>query len=425
MSRPKVAHVTTVPLSLRYLLLNQMTFLRDAGYDVIGISSAGPEVADIEAASIRHIAVPMSRKSFTPLGDVRALWRLYRVMRAEHFTIVHTHTPKAGILGRLAAKMAGVPVIVHTHHGFIFHEGSAPLFRGFFTLLERVIGKLADRMFAVSREDAQWATKLKIAEPGQIRVLGSGLGIDLTLFDRDNVSDDAIHQARQELDLPHIARIIGFVGRLVREKGLPELLDAARALRERVDGELRLLIIGPTDTAKPDALTPEIATRYGVADICIFAGMRVREEMPVLYRLMDVFVLPSHREGFPLVLAEAAAMGVPTVATNIRGCREAIEHGRNGLLVPVDDAQALADAIFQVLDNQGMAQRMSDEARRIAVERFDERLVNQKVQEEYAALLKSKGLPVPTPQPVPTSLELEDNILNSAQVAWGRRRDVR
>jgi len=389
----KVAHITTIDMSLRYLLLNQLRSLQQAGYEVVGISSPGLEVPAIEAAGIQHISVIMTRNPFTPLQDLRALWQLYRVFRRERFTIVHTHTPKAGILGRWAAKLAKVPVIVHTSHGFVFHENSPWLWRRFFVVLEKIAAYCSDLIFSVNHEDIETAIREGICNPDKIVPLGNGgIGIDITLFDPDRFPPDHIARKRLEVGLPNGASVVGFVGRLVQEKGLLELFAAARIVREQVP-DVRLLIVGPVDTEKSDALTPDTAQDYGIADICHFLGMR--QDMPELYALMDVFVLPSHREGFPRAPMEASAMKVPCVVTNIRGCREAVEHGRNGLLVPLGDVQALADAIIELLTDREKARRMGEEGRRMALERFDERLVFEKVKAEYARLLREKGLPVP------------------------------
>jgi len=395
----KVAHITTIAMSLRYLLLNQLRSLRQAGYEVVGISSPGPEVSTVKTAGIRHIAVPMTRRAFTPLSDLRALWALYRIIRREQFVIVHTHTPKAGILGRWAAKLAGVPIVVHTSHGFVFHEGSPWLWRQFFIILEKMAARCSDVIFSVNHEDVETAIREGICDPGKILPLGNGgIGVDIALFNRDRFASDDIARKRFEVGLPNGARVVGFVGRLVREKGLLELFAAARLVREKVPN-VHFLFIGPVDTHKSDALTPDTAQEYGIGDICHFLGMR--HDMPELYALMDVFVLPSHREGFPRAPMEASAMKVPCVVTDIRGCWEAVKHGRNGLLVPLGDAQALADAIVELLTDREKARRMGEEGRRMALERFDERLVFEKVKAEYARLLREKGLPEPEPQPSP------------------------
>ncbi len=388
-TRAKVAHVAAIDGTLRYLLLNQLRWLAGAGYEVCAISSPGPEVPAIEAAGIRHIAVPMTRRALTPWADLRALWRLWKTFRRERFTIVHTHTPKAGLLGRLAARLAGVPVIVHTSHGFIFHERSHPLWRRLFVAMERLGAACCDLVLSVNREDIGTAVQAGICAEGKIMLLGDGgIGLDLASFDPDRVSPDERRKKRLELGLPEGAPIVGFVGRLVREKGVPELLAAARMVTERLP-EARFLIVGSPDTDKPDAVGPSLAHEYGVSHACVFAGKR--QDMPEMYSLMDVLVLPSHREGFPRAPMEALAMGVPCIATDVRGCREVVEHGRNGLLVPPGDVQALAAAIIELLTNGHRAGEMGAEGRHVALKRFDERLVFQRVEQEYTRLLREKA----------------------------------
>lgn len=387
----KIAHITTVDTSLRYLLLNQLHSIQHAGYEVVGISSSGLEVPVIEATGIRHISVSMTRK-LTPFQDLQALLQFYRIFRSERFTIVHTHTPKPGFLGQIAARMAGVPIIVNTLHGFYFHDYMDPALRRFYITLEKIAARCSDVILSQNREDIETAIHEGICLPEKIKHLGNG--IDVRRFDSANLSPQDITRKRLEVGLPNGSRVVGFVGRLVREKGLLELFAAARIMRERVP-DVRLLIIGPVDSQKPDALMPDVAREYGVADICHFLGMR--QDMPELYAVMDVFVLPSHREGFPRAPMEASAMKVPSIVTDIRGCREVVEHGRNGLLVPLGDVQTLADAILELLIDREKAWRMGEEGRHIALERFDERIVFEKVKAEYARLLQEKGLAVPKP----------------------------
>jgi glycosyltransferase involved in cell wall biosynthesis len=382
-------------MSLRGLLLNQLRSLQQAGFEVVGISAWGPDVAAVEAAGIRHIAVPMTR-NVTPAADLISLWRLYRVMRQERFTIVHTHTPKPGLLGQLAARMAGVPVVVNTLHGFYFHEHTPPLQRRFWIAVEKVAARCSDVLLSQNREDVQTAVREGICPADKIEHLGNGIDVDR--FDRARLVPEVLEKKSRELDLPAGAPVVGFVGRLVAAKGLPELLAAARLVVQRLP-ETRFLFIGPSDQTKSGALTPDIAREYGVADACIFAG--TRRDMPELYGLMDVFVLPSHREGFPRSVMEASAMSVPCVVTNIRGCREAVVQGRNGLLVPLGDISSLAGAIVELLTDRDKARHMGEEGRRLALERFDERLVFDRVKARYAQLLREKGLPLPEGRPAP------------------------
>ncbi len=379
---PRVAHVTTVDLSLRYLLLNQLERIRDEGYDVVGISADGPDVAEVEAHGIPHFSVPMTRR-FTPFADLRALWALTRLMRRERFDVVHTHTPKAGLLGQLAARLSGVPVVVNTLHGFYFHDGTKPLPRRFYIWMERIAAKCSDTILSQNKEDIATAIAEGIAPAELLKWLGNG--IDIARFDRRNLSAEALGTLRTEIGLDPDAPVVGFVGRLVEEKGILDLLEAAKSVTREVP-DVQFLIVGPYDEEKPDALRPDVAELYGVADRCRFLGMR--HDMPELYALMDVLVLPSYREGFPRAPMEASAMGVPAVVTDIRGCREAVEHGVNGLLFPVGDVDALADALVGLLRDDARRREMGAAGRAMAEERFDEQKVFERVLEEYERLLR-------------------------------------
>lgn len=384
MAKLKVAHITTVDLSLRYLLLNQMCSIQAAGYELCGISAPGPDAPVVEAAGIRHIPVRLTRR-LSPLADLVALGQLYRIIRREKFAIVHTHTPKPGLLGQLAARLAGTPVVVNTLHGFYFHDHMPPFWRRFYITMEKIAARCSDVILSQNSEDIQTALAEGICRPEQIKPLGNG--IDLSRFDPARL--DPIHLAhkRAELGLSAKTPVVGFVGRLVREKGILELLEAAQIVRRQIPG-LRLLIIGPIDSDKTDALTPAIAAEYGLHEVCLFTGLR--HDMPELYSLMDLFALPSHREGFPRAPMEASAMGVPCIVTDIRGCRETVEPGRNGLLTPLGDAPALAAAITELLTDRAKAEAMGRRGRVLALERFDEQAVFNRVKAEYARLVQSK-----------------------------------
>ncbi|HEV8352592.1 MAG TPA: glycosyltransferase family 4 protein [bacterium] len=390
--RPKVAHIGTVDLSLRFQLFDQLRHLRQAGYDVVAVSSPGPEVPRFEAAGIRHIPVHISRHPFSPLADLRSVLALWRVMRRERFTIVHTHNPKPGFLGQIAARLAGVPIVTNTVHGFYFHEHQPGPVRKFYMILERIAGRFSDVVFIQSAEDVKTALKKGIAAPGKIRHLGNG--IDIRRFSRAAIARADPVAKRREIGLPPAGPVVGFVGRLVKEKGVLDLLAAARLVRARIPA-VRFVFVGPVDKPKRDAVRPDVAAAYGVADICHFTGKR--DDLPELLSLMDVLVLPSYREGLPRVVLEASAMEVPSIVTNIRGCREAVQHGRNGIVVSLGNTTALAEAIVDLLADPARARRMGEEGRRMAVAQFDEQTVFAAVRNEYARLLRERGLGAPAP----------------------------
>jgi glycosyltransferase involved in cell wall biosynthesis len=318
-------------------------------------------------------------------------------MRRERFTIVHTHNPKPGLLGQLAARVAGAPIVVNTLHGFYFHDHMHPAWRHLYIAFEGIAARCSDVILSQNREDIETAIREGICPPDKIKHLGNG--IDLTQFDPDRFSGAEVARRKKELNLPPSAPVVGFVGRLAaKRKGLLDFLAAGQRVAEH-HSDVCFLIVGDSDLGKPDAVDPSAAYDYGIAKQSIFLGHRPNEELPLLYRLMDILVLPSLFEGVPRAVMEASAMKVPAVVTNVRGNREAVEAGRNGLLVPLGDVPVLAKAICELLSDQAKAQQMGEEGRRIALERFDERLVFEKVKAEYARLLREKGLPVPQPRP--------------------------
>jgi glycosyltransferase involved in cell wall biosynthesis len=333
----------------------------------------------------------MTRR-FTPLRDLRALVALLGTMRRERFTIVHAHNPKPGLLAQLAARLAGVPVVVNTLHGFYFHDGMDPWARRFYVTLEKLAALCSDVVLSQNEEDVTTALREGIVKPHRIKLLGNG--IDLQRFDPARLPRDTRRLVRASLGIAEDAPVVGFVGRLVAEKGVPELLRAARLVRERVPRAV-FLLVGGSDEEKPGSLTPDAARGAGVEGACVFTG--VRHDLPELYRAMDVFALPSHREGFPRAAMEAAAMGLPCVVSDVRGCRQVVAQGENGLLVPAQDHAALAKALTELLLAPSLARLMGTEGRRRALRDFDERRVFATVLAEYERLLRDKGLAVPLP----------------------------
>jgi len=389
----KIAHVTTVDLSLRSLLLNLLQNLQASGFDVFGISSSGIEVPFIEGAGIKHIPLEMSRRPFTILKDLKALFRLWLIFRREKFLIVHTHSPKAGFLGRIAARLADIPIIIHTVHGFHFHDYTPYLLKKFYILLEKIAAACCDLIFSVNQEDIAIALKEKICAPSKIVPLGEGgIGIDLKIFNPEAISPEAKRQKRRQIGIPDEAQVIGFVGRLAaKRKGFLDFLKAAQEVVKKCP-HAYFLIVGEPDYGKEDAVEPEKAKEYGLWEHCKFVGWRASSEMPSFYSIMDILALPSLFEGIPRAIMEAAAMGVPVVATNVKGNREVVIPNQNGLLVPFGDVTALAEAMVNILSDPEKAKAMGRSGRQLAEKRFDEKIVFGKIKREYFRLLKKKKL---------------------------------
>lgn len=384
MSAPLVVHVATADMGLRFLLLNQLRAIQAAGYQVRAISSDGPYRAEVEAAGVPVTPITMHR-AITPGGDLQALARLVRTFRRWRPAIVHTHNPKPGLLGQLAARIAGVPIIINTIHGFYFHPGSPPNQRRFYVAMERIAARCSHAILSQNREDMATAVSEGICSAGAISYLGNG--IDVRRFDRRALDPDRQAALRADIGIPPGATVIGAVGRLVAEKGYPELFQACCELMGDRP-QLRLLVVGPEEPGKADGLTAASAAEYGIAERCHFVGLR--RDMPELYGLMDVLAHPSHREGFPRAPMEAAAMGVPVVACDIRGCREAVFHGSTGLLTPVRQPAALARSLGLLLDAPELRGALGALGRRVAEREFDERIVFGRVLSTYERLLAQR-----------------------------------
>lgn len=387
--KPKLIHVTTVDLSLRVLLSHQLRRFAEEGFDVAGASSPGPYVAGLEAEGIRHLPVRSLTRSWTPGRDAAALRELVRLFRRERPDIVHTHNPKSGVLGRVAARLAGVPVVVNTVHGLYANPAMPPVRRSIASAAERGAMRLSDHELFQSREDFDLAIRRRLVRPDRATWLGNG--VDLARFDPETVAAEAVAVLRKGWGVPDGGVVVGTVGRLVREKGYPELIQAASLVR-RERPEAVFVCVGPQEPSKADRLGEEDVARARAAGV-VFHGEGV--EMPTIYAAFDQFVLASHREGVPRSLIEAQAMGIPAVATDIRGCREVVVDGGTGILVPVREPSALARAILRLLEDPAESARMAAAGRERARERFDEEAVVRRTLVLYRRLLAARGRPTP------------------------------
>jgi glycosyltransferase involved in cell wall biosynthesis len=375
----KVAHIAASDVTLTTLLLNQLNHFRDAGFEVAGIAARGPHAKDLDAAGVPFFEIPVSR-SFGPLGDLRALFELVRLLRRERFDIIHTHTPKGGLIGQYAALLAGVPLRMHTIHGLYFPGFMKPEQRWMYVWLERITLAFSHYNFSQNPEDIPVAVAEKISRPERLEQIGNG--IPLGRFEPASITAETRRAIRQQLGYTDEHLVIGMVGRLVAEKGYYDAFEAAKIIKQRVP-QARFLFVGRFEP-KFDAIKPEDLERYGIADIAQFLGHR--DDVEKLYAAMDIFMLPSHREGFPRSVMEAAAMAKPSVVTQIRGCRQTVDDGVTGLMVPLRDPPALAAALERLLRSPDERARMGAAARAKAVREFDETKIIDSIIAAYRRL---------------------------------------
>jgi glycosyltransferase involved in cell wall biosynthesis/ribosomal protein S18 acetylase RimI-like enzyme len=407
----RVAHLTTTDLTLRYLLLGQLRRLAAEGYEVTGISAPGPHATALQAEGIRFLPWRNATRSWNPVADVRALAELVALLRRERFDLVHTHNPKPGVLGRVAARLAGTPLVVNTVHGLYATPGDRLRKRAAVLTAEWLAGRCSDLELYQSEEDLRWAGRLRLARKGRSHLLGNGT--DTGHFDPARVPPERSAGLRRELGLPADALVVGAVGRLVAEKGYRELFAAARAVRQ-ADPRVRFLAVGAPDLEKADAIGEAELGR--AAEDVLVTGWR--DDVRDLLAVMDVFVLASWREGMPRSAIEAAAMGRALVLTDIRGCREVARHDREALLVPPRDPGALAAAISRLAADPALRDRLGAAARRRALERFSEAQVAERVVGHYRALFarRSRGRTI-RPSPVGAGAARSSHGLPRAAVA--------
>jgi len=378
----KIARIATVPFFLQNHLREQICATVAAGHEVTLVSSSGPEVSLLTAIpGIRFHRIEIPRK-ISPLRDLLALWELFKLLRHERYDIVHSTTPKAGMLTAVAAYLAGIPVRLHTFTGQPWME-----MRGILRYMakagDRVTASLNTQCYADSFSQREFIIAEQVATPRQIHVLGAGslAGVDLQRFNPDAwiTRKDSI---LAEFGINPGTKVITFIGRLTKDKGIDELVMAFESLR---DGGMDcvLLLVGPQDT---DWGTLSTAVRHTIKNDSGIRCVGYSSEPERYLAVTDIFCLPSYREGFGNVVIEAAAMRVATVGTDIVGLRDAIVDGETGLLVPPKSHVALARALAALMADEKQRKAMGEKARTRAVALFDAQKVNATVVGEYQRL---------------------------------------
>lgn len=383
----KVLQLCAVDFTMAVFLAPLCFHLRERGYDVTAACTEGPLLDPLRERGLRCVDLPIERSM-----DLRAHARSYRRLSAwlarERFDIVHVHTPIAALIGRLAAARRGVPIRIYTAHGFYFHDDMRAATRLAHVGLER-FGALFDHfLMTQSEEDRQAAIRYGIARPDRVRTIGNG--VDMARFDPERLGPAARLKMREALGIAPEARVLGIIGRLVREKGYFELFRATAELARRFE-DFRLVVIGDALVSDHDDSTRELQALVddlGVRDRIVFTGQRT--DVPELLHALDVFTLPSYREGMPRSVIEAMAMGLPSVVSDVRGCREEIVDGECGYIVPARDAGALGEACGRLLADPALARRMGAAAQARARELYSEEAVFARQIEVYEQLIRER-----------------------------------
>jgi len=376
----KIAIVAAVDMTFKVLLMAQIEAALKLDYDVYGVCTEGDFFDYLCQQGIKMHAVTIKR-SISPFSDLVALWKMYRFFKKEKIDIVHTHTPKCSLLGQVAAKLAGVPVIVNTVHGFYFHEHMKPLVKSFYIAMEWMAAQCSTVILSQNPEDIETAIKLGICKRDKIKLLGNGVG--LSKFNPVRFDNEFIKNKSSEIGVPENGVVVGIIGRLVREKGYLELFEAFKHIMSKHDN-VWLVIVGPEEPEKADRISAETFKEYGIESRVRWLGGR--EDIPEILSCCDIYTLPSWREGFPRSAIEASAMSLPIVTTNIRGCRQVVDDGINGVLVSLKNADELEKALTLFIEDEGLRKRMGVAGYNKAQEEFDEKKVCQIVMDTYEEL---------------------------------------
>lgn len=365
----KICQLCSVDFAMHHFIQPLAVACRDAGHEIVGVCADGPLLDKVRATGLRIETAPLVR-SFNLWAHWRAYRHLVRFFRREKFDLVHVHTPIAALIGRLAARRAGVRCIVYTAHGFYFHEGMPAPKRLAFVLLEWVAGRVTDVLFTQSMEDGETARRYHLCRSGVIEAIGNG--VDTARFYPLGTEDTGERsRLRAELSTPEDAPVIVMTGRLVAEKGYCELFEAMGTvdaylwvIGERLPSDHASSIAG--DVARIEA-DPDLSARIR------FLGYR--GDVPDLLRAADIFTLPSHREGMPRSIIEAMMCALPVVATNIRGAREEVVDGETGYLVAVREPKALAAALTKLAWDPVLRAQLGAQGRLRALDLYDEKKV--------------------------------------------------
>lgn len=386
--------------------------MAEHGFEVIAVSSGGKDLDEVaEREGVKTIALEMTR-TISPLKDLISLWKLYRLLKKEKPQIVHSHTPKAGIIGMLGAKLAGVPIRLHTVAGLPLME-AAGIKRKVLDFVEKSTYSCATKVYPNSNGLYDFILKNDFCAPQKLKIIGEGSsnGINTDFFSPTQVSEQTQTQLKYDLQIMDKDFVFVFVGRLVGDKGINELVKAFELMTNdelRMTNELqitnknigmmdddksssfdirhlKLLLVGPLET-ELDPLKSETLKTIKENPNIISVGFQ--KDVRPYFAIANALVFPSYREGFPNVVMQAGAMGLPSIVTNINGCNEIIKEGKNGMIIPVKDTEAIVHAMQKLIEDKDFYLQLKSNARPMIQSRYEQSVVWNALLEEYHLLMK-------------------------------------
>ncbi|MDB5203132.1 MAG: capsule biosynthesis protein CapM [Ferruginibacter sp.] len=400
----KLIRITTVPMSLRYLLPGQMNFMKENGYDVLMISADGKELEEvISNEKCRHQVVPMTR-SITPFQDLKCLIQLIRIFRRERPDIVHSHTPKAGLLGMIAAKLCGVKTRVHTVAGLPMMVQTGLKFQ-VLKSIEKLTYAAANHVWPNSVSLLRYISQHNLTSHDKLNIIarGSSNGINTEKFNAASLNPETLATIKSAINHDKTNTYLLCMGRLVKDKGIVELVNVFNGL-QKTDTKLRLILVGEFEAAL-DSLPAETLTL--IENHPAIIHVRWTKDVEYYMHLADNFIFPSHREGFPNVLLQAAAMNLPIICSKIMGNVDIVQDNRTGLIFETGNEQQMQSLISTALQQRDRMKLMAKNLQEMICREYPRNYIWQKILHQYEVI----QLPAPTPyRPFHNMLQMIQDI---------------
>lgn len=378
--RPKLVRLSTVPVSLNILLKGQLKFLNQY-FDVVAVSGAGKDLENVEVREgVRAHPIEIKR-NISLLNDMISLFRLFLFFKREKPQIVHSITPKAGLLSMLAAKFAGVPIRIHTFTGLIFPSKKGGMQR-LLIYMDRLLCMCATHIYPEGRGVKEDLIKYKITrKPLKVIANGNVNGIDTNYFSPQQISDEDKQNLKNDLGIKENDFVFIFVGRLVGDKGINELVEAFKKMQQP---NVKLLLVGPEER-ELDPLLPKTIEEIEINRNILAVGYQ--KDVRPYFAIADALVFPSYREGFPNVVMQAGAMGLPSIVSDINGCNEIIINNKNGIIIPSKDIELLHKKMTQLLNDKELYNKLKSNSRMMIENRYQQQLVWKAILKEYKILI--------------------------------------
>lgn len=381
---PKIIRITTVPLSLKLLLAGQMKFMKDAGWEVLMVSADGKEINEVvRREGVEHKIIPFTRK-ITPLRDLYCLWLLFRLFKKEKPDIVHSHTPKAGLLSMIAAKLAGVKIRIHTVAGMPYMVAEKNK-KKLLIYMEKLTYRWATEVWPNSKSLYDFMLSENLLDESKVKIIGFGSsnGIDLNKFNRDTLSENHLIAATIRITPSENDYLILAIGRLVKDKGIEELVNAF--LSSRIIKYGKLVLLGSFEQ-ELNPIDDEIVRK--IQDHPRIVQIEWTDHVSHYLAMADLLVHASHREGFPNVLLEAGAMQVPVICSDIIGNIDVVTPRKTGLVFPVKNIEILKEALEFAFVKRDYMQSLADNLYKEVVEKYPRDKMHDLILENYLRLLE-------------------------------------